>query len=119
YGFNMDEWSDRAGQTLPSDHPGAFQKAMQTAFYGPLGALTVPEGNRWFATPDRLPHYAERIGELRAKGALLTVIFGIGRVCHIAFWEPHFAGEFANVAGWKAQTYRIGARLHPLTIEQN
>ena len=119
YGFNMDEWSDRAGVTLPPEHPGAFQNAMQSAFYGPLGALTVPEANRWFATADRLPHYAERIGELKAQGAELIVIFGIGRVCHIAFWEPHFAEEFASVAEWKAQTHRIGARLHPLTIEQN
>lgn len=119
YGFNMDEWSDRHGATLPSTDPGAFQNAMQTAFYGPLGAKTVPESQRWFATPDRLPHYAARIAELKAEGAELIVIFGIGRVCHIAFWEPHFAAEYANVDEWKAQTHRIGALLHPLTIEQN
>jgi glucosamine-6-phosphate deaminase len=119
YGFNMDEWSDRDGVTLAADNPGAFQNAMESAFYGPLGGLTVPPGNRWFATADRLPHYAERIGELTSGGAELVVIFGIGRVCHIAFWEPHFAEEYASVDEWKAQTHRIGARLHPLTIEQN
>jgi glucosamine-6-phosphate deaminase len=118
HGFNMDEWSDRDGATLPAVNPGAFQNAMESAFYGPLGTRTVPRENRWFATADRLPRYAERIAELKGKGAELTVIFGIGRVCHIAFWEPHFAGEFAKVADWKAQTHRIGARLHPLTIEQ-
>src|SRR5262249_607911 len=32
---------------------------------------------------------------------------------------PHFAAEFAGEAEWKAQTHRLGARLHPLTIEQN
>jgi glucosamine-6-phosphate deaminase len=119
HGFNMDEWSDRDGTTLPADHPGAFQHAMQTAFYGPLGDLTVPPSQRWFATADRLPHYAARIADLKARGAELIVIFGIGRVCHIAFWEPHFAGEFAGVEEWKLQTHRLGARLHPLTIEQN
>ena len=119
FGFNMDEWSDRDGVTLPPEHKGAFQNAMESAFYGPLLQRTVPPANRWFATADRLPHYAERIKELKAKGAELIVIFGIGRVCHIAFWEPHFAGEFASVSDWKAQTHRIGARLHPLTIEQN
>jgi glucosamine-6-phosphate deaminase len=92
---------------------------MQAAFYGPLGGRSVPDSQRWFATSDRLPHYAERIGELKSKGAELIVIFGIGRVCHIAFWEPHFAGEFASVAEWKSQTHRLGAKLHPLTIEQN
>jgi glucosamine-6-phosphate deaminase len=119
HGFNMDEWSDRDGLTLPAQHPGAFQNAMQSAFYGPLGPLTVPESQRWFATAARLPHYAARIAELKAQGAELVVIFGIGRVCHIAFWEPHFAGEFASVEEWKAQTHRLGAKLHPLTIEQN
>jgi glucosamine-6-phosphate deaminase len=48
-----------------------------------------------------------------------VTVFGIGRVCHIAFWEPHFAAEFANETEWKQQTHRLGARLHPLTIEQN
>jgi glucosamine-6-phosphate deaminase len=119
YGFNMDEWSDAGGNTLPSDNPGAFQCAMQDAFYGPLGELTVPEKQRNFATKQNLPTYGEKIGELREQGAKLTVIFGIGRVCHIAFWEPQFAGEFDSEEEWKSQTHRIGAKLHPLTIEQN
>ncbi len=119
HGFNMDEWSDKDGRTLPPDDPGAFQNAMQAAFYGPLGQATVPVSRRWFATADRLPEYADRIAELKQNGAELIVIFGIGRVCHIAFWEPHFAEEYDSDATWKAQTHRLGARLHPLTIEQN
>ncbi len=119
HGFNMDEWSDRDGNTLPADNPGAFQNAMEQAFYGPLGSLTAPASQRWYATPDRLPQYAEKIRELKAGGAELTVIFGIGRVCHIAFWEPHFAADYKNVDEWRAATHRIGANLHPLTIEQN
>jgi glucosamine-6-phosphate deaminase len=119
HGFNMDEWSDAHGTTLPHDHPGAFSNAMQAAFYGPLGSLTVPHAQRHFATRDRLPLYAEQIGALKAQGAELTVIFGIGRVCHIAFWEPHFASEFDSEDAWKRQTHRLGAKLHPLTIEQN
>ncbi len=119
HGFNMDEWSDRDGRTLPADDPGAFQNAMQAALYGPLGSATVPESQRLFATPDRLPEYADRIAELQRAGAELSVIFGIGRVCHIAFWEPHFAAEYPDLDAWKAATHRLGARLHPLTIEQN
>jgi glucosamine-6-phosphate deaminase len=119
HGFNMDEWSDARGQTLPADNPGAFQNAMDAAFYGPLGSLTVPPDRRWFATPDRLPAYAQRIAELKRQGGELIVIFGIGRICHIAFWEPHFAAEYDTDTDWKAQTHRLGARLHPLTIEQN
>jgi glucosamine-6-phosphate deaminase len=119
HGFNMDEWSDAAGNSLPPDNPGSFEYSMERAFYGPLGSLTVPPNQRKFATKAVLPTYAERIGELRAKGAKLTVIFGVGRVCHIAFWEPHFAAELDGETAWKQQTHRLGARLHPLTIEQN
>jgi glucosamine-6-phosphate deaminase len=46
-------------------------------------------------------------------------VYGVGRVFHVAFWEPHFAAEFATVDEWKAQEYRLAAKLHPLTIEQN
>jgi glucosamine-6-phosphate deaminase len=119
WGFNMDEWSDREGNTLPASHPGAFQRAMEQAFYGPLEANTVPTKQRFFATRSMLPTYAARIAELRGAGAQLAVIFGIGRVCHIAFWEPHFAGEFTSAEEWRQQTHRLGAKLHPLTIEQN
>ncbi|HNQ35210.1 MAG TPA: glucosamine-6-phosphate isomerase [bacterium] len=119
HGFNMDEWSDRAGNTLPADHPGAFQKAMEDAFYGPLGRLGVPRKQRHFARRDQLPAYPEEINRLRKRGARMSVVFGIGRVFHIAFWEPHFAAEFKSEAAWRRAEYRLAARLHPLTIEQN
>ncbi len=119
FGFNMDEWSDAEGNTLDGDNPAAFRYAMEQSFYGPLGELTVPESQRHFATREMLPTYADRIAALKANGAELQLIFGIGRVCHIAFWEPHFAAEFATEAEWRQQTHRLGAKLHPLTIEQN
>lgn len=119
HGFNMDEWSDAQGNTLPPDNSGAFQYAMEHAFYGPLGKLTVPSKQRHFAVKNELPTYAAQMAELKKQGAKLVTVFGIGRVCHIAFWEPHFAAEFANDGEWKKQTHRLGARLHPLTIEQN
>src|SRR5262245_57982378 len=92
HGFNMDEWSDRDGNTLPPTNTGAFQYAMEQAFYGPLGKdATVPLAQRHFALKTELPTYAQQIAELRAKqGARLVTVFGVGRVCHIAFWEPHF-----------------------------
>ena len=117
HGFNMDEWSDAQGHTLPADNPGAFQYAMEHAFYGPLGKLTVPSQQRHFALKTQLPAYAAQIADLKKQGGELVTVFGIGRVCHIAFWEPHFAAEFAGVEDWKKQTHRLGARLHPLTIE--
>jgi glucosamine-6-phosphate deaminase len=119
YGFNMDEWSDGEGNTLAPTDTASFQFAMEQAFYGPLGDLTVPVNQRNFAVKDNLPSYPAKIAALKAEGAELITVFGIGRMLHIAFWEPHFAEEFDNVEAWKEQAYRIGAKLHPLTIEQN
>ena len=118
HGFNMDEWSDAEGNTLPGNQAGSFQNAMEEAFYGQLDQ-TVPESQRNFATTENLPTYAEKIAAIRDGGGKLTVVFGIGRVCHIAFWEPQFAGEYDSEEDWQAATHRIGAKLHPLTIEQN
>lgn len=115
--FNMDEWSDKDGNTLCGE--ASFQSAMEKAFYNPLGSLTVPESHRNFATKENLPTYPEKIGKLKAEGVKLVLVYGIGRMCHIAFWEPHFGSEFSSDEEWKKVPYRLGAKLHPLTIEQN
>ena len=85
YGFNMDEWADAEGNTLPASDPAAFQNAMTEAFYGPLGEMTVPVEQRNFATKDNLPTYPEKIAALKAEGAKQVLVYGIGRMCHIAF----------------------------------
>ncbi len=119
YGFNMDEWADGDGNTLSASDPAAFQNAMEENFYGPLGELTVPKEQRNFATRENLPDYPEKIMKLKAEGAKMVTVYGIGRMCHIAFWEPQFGSEFADVEEWRQCPYRLGAKLHPLTIEQN
>jgi glucosamine-6-phosphate deaminase len=119
HGFNMDEWSDAEGNTLPPTDPGAFQNAMAGVFYGPLGRLAPPENQRHFATRRDLPHFGDRIRALKRDGGRLVTVFGIGRACHIAFWEPHFAAEYKSVEEWQAADYRLAASLHPMTIEQN
>lgn len=119
YTFNMDEWSDANGNTLSNDNPASFEYSMKEAFFNKLGDNTIPPEQRNFATKDNLPTYEAKIAKLKAEGAKLVLVYGIGRACHIAFWEPHFAEEFSSVDEWKKQCYRIGAKLHPLTIEQN
>lgn len=119
HGFNMDEWSDEKGNSSPPNAPGSFQGAMEEALYGPLGSLTAPRSHRNFATRSNLPKFPDKIAALKKKGGKLVVVYGIGRACHIAFWEPHFAEEYKSVRAWKADAYRLGANLHPLTIEQN
>jgi glucosamine-6-phosphate deaminase len=116
--FNMDEWSDARGNTMPGDQPGGFEHAMVEALFAPLGRLTVPAEQRNFATKKNLPTYPQKIDALRKDGAKLVTVYGIGRACHIAFWEPQLAAEYSE-EDWKRQTHRLGVALHPLTIEQN
>ena len=115
--FNMDEWADSEGNTITGE--ASFQNAMETAFYNPLGELTVPKDHRNFATKDNLPTYPEKIAALKKEGAKLVLVYGIGRMCHIAFWEPMIGAEFSTDEEWRKQPYRIAVKLHPLTIEQN
>lgn len=117
--FNMDEWADGEGNTLPNDNPASFEYSMKQAFFNKLGELTVPPTQRNFATKENLPTYPAKIAALKAEGAKLVLVYGIGRMCHIAFWEPQFAADYADEAAWQKAPYRLGARLHPLTIEQN
>lgn len=119
HSFNMDEWADADGNTLPPSNPVTFQYAMEHAFYEPLGELTVPPAQRHFATKEELPQYAEKMAALRAKGAKQVMVYGVGRACHIAFWDPHFALDYPSTECWLQATHRVGAMLHPLTIEQN
>ncbi len=118
YTFNMDEWADGEGNTLPNTSTASFEYSMKAAFFNKINK-TIPESQRNFATKENLPTYPEKIAALKAEGAKLVLVFGIGRMCHIAFWEPQFGEEFETEAEWQAQCYRIGAKLHPLTIEQN
>jgi glucosamine-6-phosphate deaminase len=117
--FNMDEWSDKEGNTMEPSQPGSFQDAMEKALYNPLGRITIPLEQRNFATRENLVTYPEKIRKLKEQGAKLIVVWGPGRVFHVAFWEPHFAADYNSEEEWKKQNYRIGAKLHPLTIEQN
>ena len=117
--FNMDEWSDPKGNTMPGHVPGGFEHAMGEALFGPLGRFTVPAGQRNFATRKNLPTYAGKIAAIRGRGGKLVTVYGIGRACHIAFWEPQIAAEYDSDDAWRAQTHRLGQALHPLTVEQN
>ena len=119
YTFNMDEWADGEGNTLAPDNHGSFQYAMEQALFNPLGELTVPKNQRNFATKDNLPTYPAKIDALKAEGAKLVLVYGIGRMCHIAFWEPTFAADYVTAEEWESAPYRIGAKIHPLTVEQN
>lgn len=90
YTFNMDEWADGEGNTLQSTNPASFEYSMKQAFFNPLGENTVPADQRNFATKDNLPTYPAKIKALKEDGARMVLVFGIGRMCHIAFLGAAF-----------------------------
>ena len=67
--FNMDEWSDRHGNTMPGDQPGGFENAMNGALFAPLGKLTVPRRSQELRNEaGNLPTYPDKIAKLKADG---------------------------------------------------
>ena len=118
HSFIMNEWSDKDGNSMDSKNRASFAHMIQTAFFTPLKELTIPLHHRNFASQNNLHKYAEKIAELKARGASVVTTCGIGRMMQLALWEPQFAAEFSSEEEWKAQDYRKGAKLHPLTVEQ-
>lgn len=120
HGFNMDEWADSQGKHASIGESRGVPVRDGASFLWPFGRSHGAEKPASFRFEERASVvWRTDRGSERKKGGKLVTVFGIGRVCHIAFWEPHFAGEYATEAEWKSQTHRLGARLHPLTIEQN
>jgi glucosamine-6-phosphate deaminase len=118
YTFNMDEYAAANGDTVPGTDKRSFEYAMTTQFFALLNKPN-PKDRRRFATKRDLPSYGGAIAEIKKNGGKTVLVYGIGRMCHIAFWEPQYAGEFASEEEWSNQAYRLGAKLHPLTVEQN
>ncbi|GHU97821.1 hypothetical protein FACS1894211_00390 [Clostridia bacterium] len=116
--FNMDEYADIDGNTIAGTDKASFEYAMTTQFFDKI-KKTIPKNQRHFATKSNLPTYDEKIAAIKKSSGRTVLVYGIGRMCHIAFWEPQFAGEYKSEAEWRNQTYRLGAKLHPLTVEQN
>lgn len=116
--FGTGEWSDKDGNEPRPDEEISFQSALTKLFFEPLESMTVPTGQRNFATQHNLPKYAQKITDLKTKGASVVMVYGIGRMMSIAFWEPHLASGFSSEEEWKSQYYRKSVSLHALTLEQ-
>lgn len=94
--------------------PAAFQNAMEEAFYGPLGELTVPKEQRNLQTKTNLSLYPEKIARLKERrGKDGNGIWNWKNVpcCFLgaAFQEKSFPYRRVEKC-----PYRLGAKLHPL-----
>ena len=96
--FNMDEWADRSGNSMPGNQPGGFEFTMGQLFFDRLARKTVPPEQRNFATKINLPTYAGKIAALKKRGAKLVTVYGVGRT------------RVISRSG--SRTWRRGCRLH-------
>lgn len=115
--FNMDEYADEEGNTVPPTWEGSFQRAMREAFFDKIDDdLRPPEAQIHFPTSGNLDSYDRMIEDL---GGADVCYGGIGWCGHIAFWESHLGEDFVdNLEDFKEQGSRC-VELHPMTIMQN
>jgi glucosamine-6-phosphate deaminase len=114
--FNMDEYADDEGRTAPPEWTGSFQTSMWESFFGKIEPELRPlESNIHFPSSANINDYGKMVTD---AGEADVCYGGIGWSGHIAFWEPHLAGEFESFDAWKKAGPRI-VTLHPITIMQN
>jgi len=84
--FNMDEFLDWQGRSIPVSHPLSFEGYMRREVFGQLDAdLRIPESQCFFPHPFRIDEISDKIQEL---GGIDVCYGGIGYHGHVAFNEP-------------------------------
>jgi glucosamine-6-phosphate deaminase len=84
--FNMDEWCDWEGRTVPTDHPYNLEAFMRRNLFDLIKPdLRQPEEQIVFPSPTRIDEFSERIA---AVGGIDTTFAGFGFRGHVAFNEP-------------------------------
>jgi glucosamine-6-phosphate deaminase len=114
--FNMDEYADDDGNTAPAWWPGSFQRSMWERFFGRIDPeLRPPEAQIHFPTGTDIGRYSDEIDE---AGGADVCYGGVGWSGHMAFWEPHLADDYADLAAYRQAGARL-VELHPMTVMQS
>jgi glucosamine-6-phosphate deaminase len=89
--FNMDEFVDRTGRTIPQSHPMSFMGTMRELFFDKLPAdLRMPWEQMFFPNCSRLDEM-NRAFEEHAPSGVDLCLAGVGPEGHFAFNEdPNF-----------------------------
>ena len=89
--FNMDEFLDRNGRTIPTSHPMSFKKTMMDTFFERIPApLRMPIGQMAFPRHDNLDEI-DRLFDEHAPDGVDLCLAGVGPEGHFAFNEdPNF-----------------------------
>lgn len=84
--FNMDEYCDWEGRSIPLEHPLSFEGYMRREFFGRLDSdLRIPDDRVFFPRIERIDEVSDKIAVL---GGIDTCYGGIGIHGHVAFNEP-------------------------------
>jgi glucosamine-6-phosphate deaminase len=84
--FNMDEYCDWEGRSIPLEHPLSFEGYMRREFFAQLDPeLRIPDDQVFFPRIERIDEVSETIDKL---GGIDTCYGGIGIHGHVAFNEP-------------------------------
>lgn len=89
--FNMDEFLDRNGRTIPQSHPMSFQGCMMESFFKRIaGPLRMPLEQMFFPRHDNMEQLDAALDEHAPQGVDLCLA-GVGPEGHFAFNEnPNF-----------------------------
>lgn len=89
--FNMDEFLDRNGRTIPESHPMSFKTVMMEQFFNLIPAqLRMPIDRMYFPRHDN-PDQIDRALDEHAPDGVDLCIAGVGPEGHFAFNEdPNF-----------------------------
>ena len=90
--FNMDEFLDRAGRTVPLSHPMSFKAVMMEELYSKLPEkLRMPKAQMHFPRHDTMEQTDRALDEHAPDGVDLCIA-GVGPEGHFAFNEdPNYA----------------------------
>jgi len=89
--FNMDEFLDRNGRTIPESHPMSFKGEMMKSFFSQIPPeLRMPVGQMFFPRHDNMDEI-DRAFDEHARGGVDLCLAGVGPEGHFAFNEdPNF-----------------------------
>ena len=107
--FNMDEYCNWQGRTIPADHPLSFRGFMERTVFSQLDLeLRIPAAQIHFPDPLHLDSLSEAI---QAVGGIDTCYGGVGYHGHVAFNEPPYSRWYRVTAD---EFRRSLTRLVPL-----
>jgi len=117
--FNMDEFLDRNGRTIPPSHPMSFRGIMMASFFERMPAdLRMPVGQMFFPACDSMDEMDRAFDEHAPDGVDLCLA-GVGPEGHFAFNEdPNFRHVVVSEEEFRADRTRL-VQVNTSTVDMD